>query len=284
MGWRQHLTIDAEQMFRSQAAWDVISFVLESLIFVLIGLSLRSVLARADAGGVLSAQALLPVAAIVLAVIVSRFLWIFPVTYGVRLVSPRLRARDPYPKPCIPLVMSWAGMRGVVSLAAALALPSTFPGRDFVLMATFAVILVTVLVQGATLGPLIRRLRFGDDTVQRDGFNLEDEARLRVLAAQIAAVEAASSMPDGNHRHPRLLEQMRFRHTAITRSVEAEGALADVRTDHFGVQLEGIAAGRRELIRLFKAGQVDIDVLRALEKELDADEIRARHLLMPLTR
>lgn len=284
MGWRQHLSIDAEQRFRSQAAWDVISFVLESLVFILIGLSLRRVLARANAGDILSPHALFPVGAIVLAVIVSRFLWIFPITYGMRLASSRLRARDPYPEPRIPLVMSWAGMRGVVSLAAALALPSTFPGRDFILLATFAVILVTVLVQGATLGPLIRWLRFGGGQNKSDGAYVEDEARLCVVAAQIAAIEAASLLPDGNHRHPRLLEQMRFRHAAIRRSLEAEGALAEVRTDHFGVQLKGIAAGRRELVRLFKSGQVDIDVLRALEKELDADEIRARHLLVPVTR
>ena len=95
---------------------------------------------------------------LIAAVIVTRFIWIFPATYLPRALIPSLRRRDPYPPLAVPIVMSWAGMRGVVSLAAALALPDDFPGRDFILATTFAVILVTVLVQGATLAPLIRVL------------------------------------------------------------------------------------------------------------------------------
>ncbi len=284
MGWRQHALLDAEQRFRSQAVWEVIAFVLESLIFILIGLSLRSVLDRMDMRVVASQQTLLQVLAVVVAVIASRFLWIIPITYGVRFVSPALRRRDPYPPFRIPLVMSWAGMRGVVSLAAALALPTAFPGRDFILLATFAVILVTVIVQGATLGPLIRWLRFDRAGPVARVTYAEDVARVHVVAAQIAAVEAASRTEAGEHRHPRLLEQLRFRLSAIQRSIDADGALADVRTDHFAALLSGIVAGRAELIEMFKAGKVDAEVLRALEKELDADEIRARHLLAPVDR
>ena len=282
MGWRQHGSLDAEQRFRSQAVWEVIAFVLESLIFILIGLSLRSVLDRMDMDVIASQRTLLQVGAVVVAVIASRFLWIIPVTYGVRFFAPGLRRRDPYPPFRIPLVMSWAGMRGVVSLAAALALPNAFPGRDFILLATFAVILVTVIVQGATLGPLIRWLRFDRGGSNARTTYAEDVARVHVVAAQIAAIEAASRNEAGEHRHPRLLEQLRFRLTAIQRSIDAEGALAEVRTDHYAALLGGIAAGRTELLRMFKAGQVDAEVLRMLEKELDADEIRARHLLTPI--
>ena len=282
MGWRQHASLDAEQRYRSQAVWEVISFILESLIFILIGLSLRSVLDLMDVGAITSGGTLLQVGAVVVAVIISRFLWIIPVTYGVRFVSPALRRRDPYPPIGIPVVMSWAGMRGVVSLAAALALPTDFPGRDFILLATFAVILVTVIVQGATLGPLIRWLRFDRDGPADRASHAEDVARVGIVSAQIAAVEVAHVGGDGVNRHPRLLEQLRFRLAAIQRSIEAEGALAHVRTGHFEAILDGIAAGRAELIRMFRAGEIDIEVLRALEKELDADEIRARHLLVPV--
>ena len=282
MGWRQHATLDAEQRFRSQAVWEVISFILESLIFILIGLSLRSVLDRMDLGAIASQQTLLQLGAVVVAVVASRFLWIIPVTYGVRFVSPALRRRDPYPPFRIPLVMSWAGMRGVVSLAAALALPTAIPGHDFILLATFVVILVTVIVQGATLGPLIRWLRFDRVGPVDQGTLAEDVARVGIVAAQIAAVEAAHGDKEGANRHPRLLEQLRFRLEAIQRSIEAEGALAHVRTGHFEAILDSIAAGRAELIRMFKAGEIDAEVLRALEKELDADEIRARHLLVPV--
>ena len=284
MGWRQHAMLDAEQRLRSQAVWEVIAFVLESLIFILIGLSVRSVLERMDLGVIASQQTMWQVAAVVAAVIASRFLWIIPVTYGVRFFSPALRRRDSYPPFRIPLVMSWAGMRGVVSLAAALALPNGFPGRDFILLATFTVILVTVLLQGATLGPLIRWLRFDRDSSAPRTTYTEEAARVHLISAQIAAVEAISPGESGEHRHPRLLEQLRFRLNAVQRSVDASGALDDVRTDHFEALLGGIAAARAQLIALFKSGKVDVDVMRALEKELDADEIRARHLLTPTDR
>src|SRR6185369_15592044 len=91
-------------------------------------------------------------------VIIARFVWILLGTYHTALL-PFLRRTDSHPPLAIPVIMSWAGMRGVVSLAAALALPQDFAGRDFILATTFAVILVTVLVQGSTLGPLIRWMR-----------------------------------------------------------------------------------------------------------------------------
>ncbi len=132
---------------------------LESLIFILIGISLRSVLLRSSTGAS-DLSLFRQVGAIVLAVISARFVWIMLSAYGLRAVWPALRRRDPYPAIGITLVISWAGMRGVVSLAAALALPVDFPGRDLILAVTFSVILGTVLVQGSTLGPLIRWFQF----------------------------------------------------------------------------------------------------------------------------
>jgi CPA1 family monovalent cation:H+ antiporter len=176
MGGRQHSILSAATRSQAGAVWQVIGFVLESLIFILIGLSLRSVAQRL--GGNWHAFATLAPAvwAIIATVIVSRFVWILPATYLPRALSASLRRRDPYPPLAVPVVMSWAGMRGVVSLAAALALPEGFPGRDFILAATFAVILVTVLVQGATLAPLIRALRIGSLPVQQiaSGARLHD--------------------------------------------------------------------------------------------------------------
>jgi len=282
MGWRQHELLDAEQRFQSQAVWRVLSFILESLIFILIGLSLRSVLDRMSLSSIASEQILLQLGAIVMIVVVSRFIWIVFASYGVRAMFPKLRRRDPYPAFRIPLVMSWAGMRGVVSLAAALALPEKFPGRDFILLATFTVILVTVIVQGATLAPLVRYLGFQSSPAPNAGQFSEGVARRHVVSAELAAVEALSLHLDGNHRHPRLVEQLQFRLAAITRSIDAGGALDSVRTDHFDTLLASVEAGRSELIRMFRAGEIDNEVLRALEQELDADEIRARHLLVPI--
>ncbi len=147
MGIRQHTVLSAATRSQAEATWGVIGFILESLIFILIGLSLRSVLQRLG-GNWHAIGVLMPAAwAIIATVIVSRFVWMLPATYIPRFLSPALRRRDPYPPVSVPIIMSWAGMRGVVSLAAALALPGEFPGRDFILATTFAVILVTVLVQ-----------------------------------------------------------------------------------------------------------------------------------------
>jgi NhaP-type Na+/H+ or K+/H+ antiporter len=257
-------------------------FILESLIFILIGLSLRDVLIRLGgfgANGLGTIAALLPpVAAIVATVIVSRFAWIFPATYLPRWLVPALRKRDPIPPLAVPLIMSWAGMRGVVSLAAALALPEAFPGRDFILATTFAVILVTVLVQGATLAPLIRALRLDGFVLVQAQTLSESAARARMAAAQLHAVEARSQAPDGSQRHPRLMEQYGYRARAATRYSEAEDSLAHHRNEHFSVILAAIAAGRTELLRLHRTGKIHDSVLHALEQELDLEEISARRL------
>ena len=133
MGWRQHAVLPAVTRIQAQAVWKVIVFILESLIFILIGLSLRGVVERLGGDWHSILKLLPPVAVLIVAVVVTRFIWILPATYLPRALFPSLRRRDPYPPLAVPIVMSWAGMRGVVSLAAALALPDDFPGRDFVL-------------------------------------------------------------------------------------------------------------------------------------------------------
>jgi CPA1 family monovalent cation:H+ antiporter len=220
---------------------------------------------------------LLPAAgAIVGAVILSRFAWVIPMAYGSRALLPSLRRRDPYPPLGVPVVVSWAGMRGVVSLAVALALPEAFPGRDFILAVTFVVILVTVLVQGATLAPLIGMLHL-DRYVPTGAPTLsESAARVRVIAAQVAAIERQSLAEDGTHRHPRLMEQYAYRARASARFDAAAGGLRSARAEHFTVILAAIAAGRAELLRMHRAGEIHDRVLRALEEELDLEELTAR--------
>ena len=279
MGWRQHEILGAASRMQARAVWGVVTFVLESLVFVLVGLSLRGVLQRLDDGGLTLAMLLPSAGAVVAVVILSRFAWILPSTYLVRAVLPWLRRRDPYPPIGVPIMMSWAGMRGVVSLAAALALPEHFPGRDFILAATFAVILVTVLVQGATLAPLIRLLRIDMLSSSRRARLGEAETRARVAQAQLAAVEQASLAPDGSQLHPRLLDQYGHRARASARYSEAEAALAGDRRAHFGVVLAAIEAGRRELLRLHRTGEIHDAVLHALEQELDLEELAARNFL-----
>jgi NhaP-type Na+/H+ or K+/H+ antiporter len=211
-------------------------------------------------------------------VIVSRFLWIFPAAYLPRIVSPGYRARNPLVLG-MPLVLSWAGMRGVVSLAVALALPADFPGRDFILVTTFAVILVTVLLQGSTLGPLIQLLHVSGIALPLRRSLTEAEAQRLVSIAQLTAVERLGVDETGKELHPRLLEQYRYRARATTAFVESAGALIGAKRDHFGVVLEAIRAGRMELLRLHRSGELHDTVLHRIEEQLDLEELAAQRIM-----
>lgn len=278
MGWRQHDLLSAVTRTRSAAVWGVVVFLLESLMFVLIGLSLRGMLIRL--GGSEALLELLPsTMAIVAAVIVARFAWIFPTTYIPRALIPMLRARDPYPPPSVPFIMSWAGIRGVVSLAAALSLPEAFPGRDLILAVTFAVILATVLLQGSTLAPLVRLLSGAGIGSLHNSKLSEADARARIAAAQLAAVEKESLEPDGSHRHPRLMEQYSYRVRASARFSEEPEILTSHRADHFTAVLAAISAGRKELLRMHRDDQIHDSVLHAIEQELDLEEITVKRFV-----
>ncbi len=274
MGVRQHRAMRAMTRTQAAAVWQVVTFVLEGLVFILIGLSLRAILARLNTQD-LSIVAQLPAAvAVVLAVILSRAAWIFPAAYVPRLLFPGLRRRDPAPPIAVPIIMSWAGMRGVVSLAAALSLPAAFPGRDFVLATTFLVILATVLLQGSTLAPLIRLLRLDEFTLPRPETMPEDKARAIMARAQLNAVER-ESRADGAQKHPRLEEQYGYRARASAKYVESGGALEPHRQEHFRVVLTAIAAGRERLLQLHQERKIHDSVLHALENELDLEEMSA---------
>src|SRR6266700_480312 len=171
---------------QANAVWNVLVFLLNGLVFLLIGLQLRSILAALAGPSLLTLiwQALL----ISLAVIAVRLAWVFPAASVPRLVSPRLRARDPYPGWRQVAIVAWVGMRGGLSLAAALALPLTltsgvpFPRRDLVIFFTFPVILVTLVGQGLSLSPVIRLLGLEQDS------SLEREHALAHLVAARAAL------------------------------------------------------------------------------------------------
>ena len=278
VGWKQHTVFSAAVRTQANAVWEVVTFVLESLIFVLIGLSLRGVLSRLG-DNLHALDSLVPAAlATIATVIVARFIWIFLGIYTARLLRPSLR-REPAPPFSVPVIMSWAGMRGVVSLAAALALPQDFAGRDFILATTFAVIIVTVLGQGSTLGPLIRWLQPEGFKILRKDTLHEDDARARMAAAQLAEVEKRSLQPDNTHRHPRLVEQFTYRARATVRFHESGGSLIQHKNEHFTVVLAAIDAGRAEILRLHRSGSIHDSVLQTLEQDLDFEEMAVRRHL-----
>jgi CPA1 family monovalent cation:H+ antiporter len=171
-------------------------------------------------------------------------------------------------------VLSWAGMRGVVTLAVALSVPADLPGRDFLLVAAFAVILITVLVQGMTLGALIQWLRPPESGSRVAPMNMS-QAEAQMARVQATAVEALAYDGEGKLIHPQLLERYQ-RRAAISENYSGKEEELQPRLQaHFDVVLAAVTAGRNELLRLHNEGQIDEHVLHELERDLDLEELGA---------
>jgi monovalent cation/hydrogen antiporter len=277
LGWHQHEVFSASVRMRGTAFWQVVIFLMEALVFILIGLSLRGVIVRLGGVGD-TLTALAPAVGAVLAVVVlSRFVWVFAVEALKALVCRLTRRATGTPDWRSATVTSWAGMRGVVTLAVALSLPETMPGHDLILVASFAVILVTVLGQGTTIGPLIRWIN-PDHAAKKNARHLtEPQAWARLEAAQLAAIQPLVHGPDGSVIHPRLLEQYSYR-ARVTEDFQNEPAYpAEARTAHYDVVLAAVSAGRIELLHLHRSGLIHDELLTILERDLDLQEIAAIH-------
>ena len=279
--WHGPVRIAPNTRLLIRATWGVLLFILNGLVFILIGLQLRGVLDRLD--GQPLADLLVQAVVISLAVIVLRFIWVFPATYLPRYFFRRIRERDPYLPWRAVVIVAWAGMRGVVSLAAALALPlvtasgDPFPERDRIVFLTFGVILATLVVQGLSLPPLIRWLRLGPDTA---GETEESKARLKAALAGIARLEelaAETWTSDDVVDHLRAHYQER----AHRFKVRFKGSDHDDHGDHESdaeayrrLQRELLAAERAAIIQLRNEGYINDEVLRRIEREIDLAAVR----------
>ncbi|HYE06488.1 MAG TPA: Na+/H+ antiporter [Planctomycetota bacterium] len=270
VSWRMHHVPAASRVGLYQA-WDLVTFLLNGVSFVFIGLEAPGLLrGLPDAGWALAAA--LAVAA---TVIVTRIAWMFPAAYLPLMLSRRLRAIEGGAPPWQGVtVCAWAGMRGVVSLAAALALPrasadgTPFPGRDVVVFATVVVIAATLLVQGATLAPLIRWL--GLTASGDDGEAEVRAAREAVLGAGIARLDAFCSevaCPIAVHH---LRTAMVDRLASLRDEDAAERDLAHQRLQvSRDVRSAVRAAQAAELLRLRDDGRIDDKAYAELQLELD---------------
>ncbi len=278
-GWRQHTVFSAQTRLEARATWSFIVFVLEAMVFILIGLSLRGVLDRL---GARTALGILPLAAeITLAAIVVRFVWVMFATYVPRWIIPGLGARDPAPPVAVASIVAWAGMRGVVSLAVALALPAGFPGRDLILYLTFVLILVTVLIQGTTLGPLIKALGVdtGDDGKDR---MIEARARASMRAAQLAVIEEQSRDVLNGAIAQDMLAEFRDLVQEASMFKHMSAAIRAERAARLSLRLDSLEAARNHALRQNRAGELHDEILLKLEHELDFEELRLREDLRGL--
>jgi CPA1 family monovalent cation:H+ antiporter len=209
------------------------------------------------------------------ALILSRFLWIFPSVYLPRLL-PAVRAAEPGPQLGPAMVMSWAGMRGVVSLAAALALPLGFPERDLLIFLAFCAILATLVLQGTTLAWVIVRFRVEEPRLA--GMRPEEAAaRRKVARATLAEVERrAEDILEGPVAQDLLGE---YRDKArVFQGIANGGGQAEMEA-RLRIRLAALRAGRLALLDHHRDDGLDDGTLMALESEIDLEELRILRLL-----
>jgi CPA1 family monovalent cation:H+ antiporter len=279
-GWRIPEITTSRTRLQGGPVWEMIEFVLNGFIFLLIGLQLPEVLRNLSNRSL--SQLLWLGGLISVAVIVIRMIWVFPATYLPRLMSKKLRARDPCPAWRNVAVVAWTGMRGVVSLAAALALPSTmengspFPGRDLILFLTFCVILATLVVQGLSLPWVIRLLGIKDD---RSG---EREERLARLQANEAALEHLNEFARSNRADRAIIDRLVAEYEDRIHQLKSENAEteAEVRAlfshDYEALSHEALRVEREVILRLRNDYTINDEALRRIQHDLDLAEARLR--------
>ena len=250
------------------SAWQMVLFLLNGLVFMLIGLQLPSVIRGVSAD---PAPVAAITAAIAVTVVVSRFVWVYPTTYLTRLI-PAVKRVDPNPPWQAVFVVSWSGLRGVVSLAAALALPVDFPERNLILFLVFAIILVTLVGQGLTLPLVIKKLGV---VSTEDGSHDEVHARGLTTEAALARLEDLRTRWPG---HIELIDQLRDRYAHRARHDEQhheDGDAAEQEMlEHGLIRREVIDAERQAAIGLHERGVITDEVLRRIERDLDLEDLR----------
>ena len=251
--------------------WKMIRFVLDGSLFLLLGLELREIIDGLDGHSPATVIGLIVVVSAV--VVVARLVWVF--AWSTLPNSPRRRVarRDPRLARRLTFVVAWAGLRGAVSLAAALALPATFPERNLVLVITFGVILVTLVGQGLTLPWVVGHI--GWDGVEFDG---DEMAVARAAAYEAGLQEIERARPRWPTHQPlfdRVEASLRdqVRHLATEDPAETEERRQE-RVEHEEIQRGIISAQRVAVTELRDVGAINDLTLREIERDLDLEELR----------
>jgi CPA1 family monovalent cation:H+ antiporter len=277
MGWHTPELTTPVMRLQTQAVWEILIFLLNAFLFLLVGLELPDVLHRIE--DLSAGQAIGWGLAVSATVILVRLIWGFTVVYLVRALDRRESVRARRVDWRFRLVAAWAGIRGAVSLAAALAIPFTtdagtrFPDRDLIIFLTFAVILVTLVGEGLTLRPLIRLLGIHDDgSEERE----EVEARVRIAEAGIARVdELASEDWVRDDTADRVRALLSYRRRRFSATIDGDGSEYEERTGNYiRFMSELYSAQREELVGMRNRGEISDEVRRRLERELDLEESR----------
>jgi Na+/H+ antiporter len=284
LGWRSPEIISSRVRLQAGPVWEMIVFLLNGLVFILIGLQLPEIWSRLKSQPIPIPRLCWYAGLISALIILVRFVWVFAAAYIPRMLSAKMRANDPFPGWRNVTIVAWTGMRGVVSLAAALALPSMIlvelpaPGTkvivSMIIFFTYVAILVTLVLQGLTLPLLIRWLGVVDSGES------EREERDARLKANLAAVARLAELEQQKKFSTDLLQRLRVEYDDRVRQLEAceepQSHTGHASSDYERLQQETLRVERQTILRLRNERVINDNVLRRIQRDLDLAEARLR--------
>jgi CPA1 family monovalent cation:H+ antiporter len=283
ISWNGLRMISAATRLQGIFFWDLFIYLIEGMVFLVTGLQARAL--TAGIHGYPLRELVLPALVVCAVVIVARFVWTYPAIYLPRLLSPSLSRRDPAPPWQFAFVLSFTGVRGIVSLAAALAIPLTiqggapFPQRDLILFLTFSVVLVTLVGQGLLLPAVIRGLGLANAGAQEHQAQRAQEhsARQQAVRAALARLEVLAQQRE---LPVTVLDPLRVRHNERLRHVQHRGdgdeSHHQLLEAHDEIEFLLIQAEREQINAIYRSGDLEDEVRRRIERELD---LREAHLV-----
>jgi CPA1 family monovalent cation:H+ antiporter len=269
LGHKSQVIQSAPSRVMERGNWATVQFVLENSVFFLIGLQARTILRDLGNSDLSTGRIVAAAAAVLLAVIVLRFIWVFPATYLPRWLVPAINRRDPSPPWTTPTVIGWAGMRGAVTLAAVFVLPEETPHREVLVMIALVVAAGTLLIQGSTLPLLVRSLGLrGPDPAQ----DVLTEARVQQQSASAGLAELDSLLT--GDEPPEVVARLRQRGLDRANTAwEQLGGSQETPTQIYArLRTQMLEAERAEVLRARDNGEAPDEVLRRVLDSLDIEE------------
>jgi monovalent cation/hydrogen antiporter len=273
LAWHSSEVFSQQTRLQASGTWNTVLFILNGIIFILIGLQLPVILRNIN--DVPFSTLLLYGAIVSVTVIIVRVIWVFPGTYLPR-INKKIRTTEPKPDLRLVSVVAWSGMRGIVSLAAALALPlmidstTPFPNRNMIIFLTFCVIFSTLVVQGLTLPGLIKMLRIKTDGKEEDE---EHQARISITSAIIEHIEENYSLLNDE-----LLNQIKTKYEIRIQRLRRDSENQQLNDDQYKKLLEIrqnlLNKERTFILEMRNKGGLNLEIVRRLENELDLEETR----------
>ena len=275
LSWNSSTVFSQQTRLQAAGTWNTVIFLLNGTIFIFIGLQLPDIVVNLGEYRFLS---MLKYGAIIsAAAIVVRLIWVYPGTYIPRLLSKKIRRTEPFPAVKLVTIVAWSGMRGVVSLAAALALPLTingsspFPNRDLIIFLTFCVILATLVLQGLTLRPMIAWFGIKKD---EEEYREEEKARLKLASSIIEHIEENYSLSVSDEVLNQIKSKYEIRIQRLRKSTGGQNLDEQEINEFHRIQQELLHKERTLVLQLRSEAKISDEAMRKIEYELDLEETR----------